>query len=67
MSPRQLSGMIKRLREAKGLSQKALAEKSGVTDAYVAMIETGERKNPSIPVLRRLAKALGVPVTELLG
>jgi transcriptional regulator with XRE-family HTH domain len=67
VSPRKLSGMIKRLREAKGLSQKALATKSGVTDAYIAMIETGKRKNPSVPVLRRLAKALGVPVADLLA
>ncbi len=27
---------------------------------------TGFRKSPSLPVLRRLAKALGVPVTALL-
>ena len=59
--------MIKKLREEKGLSQKALAERVGVTDAYITMLETGVRKNPSLVVLQRLAKALGVPVTELLG
>jgi transcriptional regulator with XRE-family HTH domain len=59
--------VIKRLRESKGLSQKALATQAKVTDAYIAMIETGKRKNPSLPVLRRIARALGVPVTELLG
>jgi transcriptional regulator with XRE-family HTH domain len=37
-----------------------------VAQGYVAMLESGERKSPSLPVLRRLAKALGVPVTELL-
>jgi len=26
----------------------------------------GMKKNPSLEILRRLAKALGVPVTELL-
>jgi hypothetical protein len=30
------------------------------------MIEDGERKSPPRPVLRRLAKPLGVPVTALL-
>jgi hypothetical protein len=30
------------------------------------MIEKGERKSPSPPVLKRLAKALTVPVTALL-
>jgi transcriptional regulator with XRE-family HTH domain len=31
------------------------------------MLEGGQRKAPSLPTLERLAKALGVPVTELLG
>ena len=30
------------------------------------MIETGVRKNPSLAILKRLAKALGVPVAALL-
>ena len=34
--------------------------------AYVAMIETGKRRNPSLMLLQRLAKVLGVPVTKLL-
>jgi transcriptional regulator with XRE-family HTH domain len=38
-----------------------------VTKNYITMLEAGKRKNPSLPVLRRLAKALGVPVAELLG
>jgi len=59
--------VIKKLREEKGLSQKALAERVGVTDAYITMLETGVRKNPSLAVLQRLAKALGAPVAELLG
>jgi transcriptional regulator with XRE-family HTH domain len=41
-----------------------LAEKAGVTDAYIANLETGKKSNPSLAVLKRLAKALGVPVTE---
>lgn len=67
MSPKRVGRMIKQLREAKGMSQKALAERVQVTDAYIAMIETGKRKNPSLPVLRRLAKVLGVDLAELLG
>ena len=67
MSPNRLSRVIKTLREDKGLSQKALATRVGVTDAYIAMLETGSRKNPSLDILKKLGKALGVPVTELLG
>jgi transcriptional regulator with XRE-family HTH domain len=59
--------VLKGLREARGLSQRGLAAKAKVTGAYVAMLETGTKKNPSLDILRRLAKALGVPVTELLG
>lgn len=66
MSPRKLGAVLKALREGKGLTQATLAKKAGVTEAYVSMIESGERKAPSLPVLRRLATALGVPVTELL-
>ncbi len=52
-------------------SQKSYAgptrEETRVSQAYVASLESGERKNPSVATLERLAKALGVPVTELLG
>jgi transcriptional regulator with XRE-family HTH domain len=37
-----------------------------VSQAYVASLESGEKKNPSIAALQRLAKALGVPVAALL-
>ena len=66
MSPQRLSRVIKTLRQEKGLSQKALAEQVGVTDAYITMLESGKRKNPSLDILKKLAKALDVPVTELL-
>ena len=59
--------MITKLREGQGLTQRDLAKKAKVTAAYVAMIETGVRKNPSLAILERLAKALNVPVTELLS
>jgi len=58
--------VLKTLREEKGLTQAQLAKAAGTTQEYVAMLETGVRKNPTIETLKRLAKALGVPVTELL-
>ena len=42
------------------------AKKSGVAKGYISALEAGEKKNPGIDVLKRLARALGVPVTELL-
>jgi transcriptional regulator with XRE-family HTH domain len=59
--------VIKELRTERGLTQEQVAQKAGVTKNYITMLETGARKTPSLPVLKRLAKALGVPVTELLG
>ena len=56
---------LKRFREAKGLSQEALARKARITREYVNKLEAG-RYDPTVGVLKRLAKALGIPVTELL-
>lgn len=65
MSLKRLSTMIRRLRKAKGMSQRELAARVGVKGAYIAQLETGARANPSLDVLKRIAKHLGVPVTEL--
>jgi transcriptional regulator with XRE-family HTH domain len=59
--------MLKRIREEKGMTQDDLAKRAKLTKPYISQIENGVRQNPSLPALRRLAKALGVPVTELLG
>jgi transcriptional regulator with XRE-family HTH domain len=56
--------MIKKLREREGLTQAQLAKKAGVTEAYVSMIESGGRRNPSLPILKKLGRALGVPVGD---
>jgi transcriptional regulator with XRE-family HTH domain len=53
-------------REEQGLTQRDLARRAKVTPGYIAQLEMGARKNPSLAILKRLAKALGVPVTELL-
>lgn len=67
MSPRRLCMMVQALRAKNGMSQRELARKAGVSDAYIAHLETGQRKNPSLAVLKRLAKALKVPLIELVG
>ena len=63
----RLGTMLKALRGTKGLTQKSLAKKARTTAAYVSMLESGKKRNPSLAILKRLAKALGVPVGELLG
>ncbi len=55
-------GLDQRLREARErakLTQQALADRIGVTDAYITQLETGAKSNPSLAVLRDLAAALG--------
>jgi transcriptional regulator with XRE-family HTH domain len=56
---------LKVTRTKRRMSQAALAAKAGITREYVNKLEAG-RYDPTVGVLQRLAKALGVPVTELL-
>jgi transcriptional regulator with XRE-family HTH domain len=56
---------LKTARERAGLTQTALARKAGVHQVTIARLETGVRR-PSVPMLQRLAKALGIPVTVFL-
>jgi transcriptional regulator with XRE-family HTH domain len=67
MAAKGLDQVIRELREQKGLTQEQLAFKAKVTPGYVAQLELGIRKNPSLDVVRRLARALGVRLVELLG
>ena len=58
--------MLRTIREGKGLTQVELAKRAKVTSIYISLLENGRKKNPSLAVLTRLAKALGVPVAELV-
>ncbi len=60
-----IAKQLKRLRAARGLSQEALAQKAHVSRGYLARIELG-RHDPTLSVLRRLAKGLRVSVGELV-
>ncbi len=47
------------LREARGLSQEALARSVGISPAYLGLIEAGERE-PDAAIRRALARALDI-------
>ena len=64
MSSTRLASMLVRLRGR--ITQEELARRAKVSRGYLAALEAGHKKNPSLAILKRLAKALGVPVTELL-
>jgi len=68
MSPkRKMSAAVRRLRERQNLTQAELARKVKVTQGYISQLEAGTKKELGATVALRLATALGVPVTELLG
>lgn len=60
-----LAERVRQERARAGLTLEALAEKAGVSDTFVAHIETGLRK-PSLETVHRLARALDVSLAELL-
>jgi putative molybdopterin biosynthesis protein len=57
---------VRAFRDARGLSQVALAERSGLTRQSIGAIEAG-RAVPAVDVALRLARALGCQVEELFG
>src|SRR5205823_8836881 len=64
-----LRAMGKRVREARerrGMSRRAVSEAADVSERYLAQLEGGEG-NASVVLLRRVATALGMPLTQLLG
>ncbi len=66
MSHEDFAKTLRRLREAKGLTQGELADRAGLHRVYVTKLETGAETNPTLDTLRCLAKALGVPTSKLL-
>lgn len=54
------------LREQRGMARKLVAKTAEVSERYLAQLEAGDG-NVSILLLRRIAHALGVSLSELLG
>lgn len=59
--------MPRSLRAERGLIQEEVAIVAKVTRFDISQLEAARRKSPSLPVLRGLHKALGVPLTALLA
>ncbi|MBD9446711.1 MULTISPECIES: helix-turn-helix transcriptional regulator [unclassified Rhizobium] len=56
---------LRRMRQAKGLSQEDLAYKADIDRTYVSSLERAVY-SPTIEVVDKLAKALGTDAAELL-
>ena len=66
MDMRRLVGRnLVRIRTAKGLTQEALAERSGFSQQYLSGLEQG-RRNPTVVTIYELSQALGVDYLDLL-
>jgi transcriptional regulator with XRE-family HTH domain len=66
MSPTKRTGKkLRKLREARGMSQAALAKGAEISEGYLLRLEAG-RQDPTLGVLERLARALGVKVRTLI-
>jgi XRE family aerobic/anaerobic benzoate catabolism transcriptional regulator len=53
------------MRGLHGMSRKVLAKVSGISERYIAQLESG-KGNVSIVLLRRLAQAMGAPIEDLI-
>ena len=63
MEKNELAMRIKILRERKGLSQNALANRAGVSPTYIYQLERGE-KSPTVEYLAYICEALGVSLEQ---
>lgn len=61
---KQLGDRIRKLRNAKHMSQEELSFKAGISPAHLGQIERAT-KNPTIDTIAKIATALDVAVTDL--
>jgi len=61
-----LGARVRTMRAVRGMSRKVLAQTSGISERYIAELESG-RGNVSIMLLRRLADVAGVQLEDLVA
>jgi XRE family transcriptional regulator, aerobic/anaerobic benzoate catabolism transcriptional regulator len=62
----ELGQRVRSMRAVRGMSRKVLAQESGVSERYIAQLESG-LGNVSIKLLRRVADATGAPLEDLVA
>ena len=61
----QLGKNLKRIRTEKGISQGDIVRTLGVSRSFISNIENG-KTNPTLATIAKLAKALDVPIEDLI-
>jgi XRE family transcriptional regulator, aerobic/anaerobic benzoate catabolism transcriptional regulator len=61
----RLGDRVRAWRSEHGMTRKSLSQASGVSERYLAQLEAGEG-NISVLLLRKVARAMGVPVESLV-
>lgn len=62
----QVGRNMQRIRKEANLSQEELAFECGLHRTYISGVERGIR-NPTVLILDKIAKALRIPVTDLVA
>lgn len=58
--------VLQRHRKARGLSKESLAQKSGLHQTYIGLLER-KLRNPSLDVADSIANALGIPLSTMIA
>ncbi|TKD70819.1 helix-turn-helix domain-containing protein [Pseudalkalibacillus hwajinpoensis] len=58
---------LKRYRKARGISLTQLAERANVSKSYLNSLERNIKANPSINLIKRIAKELNTDIYSILG
>jgi len=66
MDKKTTAEKVREIRKERGLYQHELAARAKLSVQTVRNVEAG-RHEPELPTLRKIAKALGVPLADLLG
>src|SRR5208282_5670191 len=61
----QLGQRVRTMRALRGMSRKVLAKVSGISERYIAQLESG-KGNVSIMLLRRVANAMAAHLEDLI-
>jgi transcriptional regulator with XRE-family HTH domain len=57
---------LKKICDEKGLTFKELSDKSGLSLVYLYELERGDKQNPSLKTVNKIADALEVNISQLL-